>query len=328
MGGVVAPGREGSGAFVWPPRGQGDDGAGAPLGASPVAPTPSVGVRADFDDIPDGRSSWALGGAGRVGRWSAIERRLLGASGSLVRDGWLAEDESSACPRCAGAVGVGEIDPGGCAACRGRRLRWDAAVRLGGYRGVLRDAIMSCKYRGDRASGTAIGRMLGSRVVDRLEGLGLRDARAVVVPVPATLRRRLANGGVDHALVLARGVAGALGVGVSSLLRRRGGSRQAAAGSAAARARNVRDAFEARSGRRPPGAVVVVLVDDVRTTGATAAACFGVLGARYGRGVRGVSAEAPVFVLATAAVSESRRGSSGAFAGSEGGSRGREEGAR
>ena len=141
--------------------------------------------------------------------------------------------------------------------------------------------------------------------------MGAGSGRVAVVPVPATLRRRWANGGVDHALVLARGVAGELGVGVDRVLRRHGGTRQAAL-SAAARAKNAEGAYTPRLGWIGGNPRIVVLVDDVRTTGATGTACVRavrrVLGGRGSGGTGGRGARGAVwFVLATAAVSDLRR---------------------
>lgn len=81
--------------------------------------------------------------------------------------------------------------------------------------------------------------------------------------------RDIAARGSDHAEVLARGVAARLGLPVSSLLTRRGVQRDQSGLDRARRMKNLEGAFLATD-RTPPR---VLLVDDLITTGATAAAC-------------------------------------------------------
>lgn len=240
-----------------------------------------------------------------------LERTLVAGGGGVSLDGWRPPAPFEQCPRCAGPVGRGEVDEDGCSACRGVRLAWSRAVSLGPYDGVLKDAITACKYRADRSAGRRLGAALGARLID-LDVLGVdadggsRDV--MIVPVPTTLRRRLENHGVDHALLLARGVAGALGLPVTRLVERRHGPRLAGM-NAADRARLARGQF--RAGRAeimsPPSLVVVV--DDVRTTGATATAVVRIARAMFGfrssnssRATAGRGLSMPAFWLATAGV--------------------------
>jgi predicted amidophosphoribosyltransferase len=120
------------------------------------------------------------------------------------------------------------------------------------------------------------------------------------VPVPSSARSRRARGADVAALLAARTArqvrcAGAA-VRVARVLRQRRRVDDQAGLGAGARARNVAGAFALRGGfspgpcRLPPGAVVVV-VDDVVTTGASAAeACRVLQGA--GAVVLGVAAVA------------------------------------
>lgn len=334
--------------FVWPPSPP-DGGVAEPDGAlgSRSASEHGSGVG---DHFAGGLSSTVglqshAGGSVHPSWWRLLERACLGGAMPSLPLGWAAENPGVACWRCGGTVGLGEADTKGCGACRGKSLAWDRAVRLGAYRGGLRAGIIGCKYQADRESGLRLGRLLGDRVVHEFARVGteadrtlfrddgsgegsrgvIRPERIAVVPVPTTLRRRYRNAGVDHALVLARGVACALGGRPSRWLRRKHGPRQAA-GSVAARARQVDGMFHARVGVVAAGIEAVVLVDDVRTTGATATACFGALrdlvtgvgrsgcgGRERGVGVGGGSRmRRPVFVLATAGVSDRRRSSAGA----------------
>lgn len=128
------------------------------------------------------------------------------------------------------------------------------------YEGPARSLILTLKVRGLRgAAGPLIEGMISSSHRAGLTG-------SVVTWVPAhrsDVRRR----GFDHAEVLARGLACEAGLHAHRLIRRRLATRDQASLSAPDRAPTcVMPSAEAP----PPG---VVLVDDLITTGATAAAC-------------------------------------------------------
>lgn len=113
------------------------------------------------------------------------------------------------------------------------------------------------KRRGSTGTAKAIGTLLAD--LARREGL----TDDVVTFVPGTRSR-----GFDHAELIARATASALGRPLRTLLRRaEKGPRQADVDLAGRRA-NVRNRFAAR-----PTSGSVLLIDDVYTTGATAQAC-------------------------------------------------------
>jgi ComF family protein len=97
---------------------------------------------------------------------------------------------------------------------------------------------------------------------------------AVLVPVPTTARRQRERG-YNQAEQLAAAVAAATGRELRLLLRRGGGSRTQTALQPAARAANVAGAFAPADAGI--GGAHIILVDDVLTTGATAAECARVL---------------------------------------------------
>lgn len=246
--------------FVWPP--------GAPPPPSPTNPDPLA--PAHWLD-----PAWPRP-PGSVSRLVAeIERVLLGGGPASLEarasaTGWRPEPPTAACWRCAGTVGVHEVDDTGCAACRGARPPWARSLRLGPYEGLLREAIHDLKFRSRRAVGRELGRLLGWRIRAEMESQGVREG--VIVPIPISFRRRVARG-VDHTAVLARGAGEAAGVRVAHLLRRRHRPSQLSV-PASQREANVRGSIRARPRARAPEGGVVVLLDDVRTTGATMrAAC-------------------------------------------------------
>ena len=164
------------------------------------------------------------------------------------------------CPVCgdpeAAAVGA-------CLACRTDPPPWRAAVTLGPYEGTLRDLVLLFKNRGRDELAAPLARMLARAA--REAGW---DPPAAVASVPMRWLRRLRRG-YDQAELLGRGVARELGVPFARPLRRRSGGAPQVGRSRSERLRLTAAAFAVRrpvSGR-------VVLVDDVITTGATAAGC-------------------------------------------------------
>jgi ComF family protein len=166
------------------------------------------------------------------------------------------------------------------------------ARSAGLYDGSLREIIHAFKYEGRRGLAAPLAAMMrtaGETV--------LRDA-ACVVPVPLHPWRRLRRG-FNQADDLAR----RLGLPVMRALWRVHATTPQTGLSSAARRRNLRGAFELsrfatdRQRRAFVNDRIVVLVDDVRTTGATLDACAAVLkdaGAREVRALTAARAATPV----------------------------------
>ena len=128
------------------------------------------------------------------------------------------------------------------------------------YGGPVADAIHRFKYRGRSDLGVALGTLMGQVAA---QWRGEIDA---VVPVPLHWRRRRRRG-YDQAALLAKPIANALGVPLLlRCLRRARHTRSQIELPHHERARNVDGAFVAN---RICGPERVLLVDDVRTTGAT-----------------------------------------------------------
>jgi len=132
--------------------------------------------------------------------------------------------------------------------------------------------------------GAQMGALLGERISAELVKHQVHPREAVIVPVASSWRSRVGRG-IDHTAVLASAASRASGVRVVRCLRRRHGPSQTSV-PASERASNVRGVFrrtgagrvlgerlEGRSGERSGvpsgGRGVVIVVDDIRTTGAT-----------------------------------------------------------
>ncbi len=175
--------------------------------------------------------------------------------------------------RCGGrAAGGGDAAPGGgrpaSATCDGAPAPVDRVIRLGAHGGALRDWVLAIKHQRWEAMAEALGSALGRQLAACGPPAG--GEGTVVVPVPMPAMRRWARG-IDHAALLARQVARTNGLRMVQPLRQlHAGSQVEADGRLARLSRGER--FRWRAGTRAASAVRgrhVVVVDDVRTTGAT-----------------------------------------------------------
>jgi ComF family protein len=146
------------------------------------------------------------------------------------------------------------------------------------YEGVGRELVARLKYHNARAVVTRLAASMGALVADRPQPF------AAVTWAPTTRERRRARG-FDQAELLARGVARALGLPATALLRRANGPSQT--GRPAAE-RRLGPVFHVRRGRPVPERVL--LVDDVVTTGATLSAAARALRAAGATTVVGLAA--------------------------------------
>ncbi len=122
------------------------------------------------------------------------------------------------------------------------------------HRDAGRDVVVALKYHRHHDAVALLGAAMAELVDRRVD---------LVTWAPTSPRRRRARG-FDQAEVLARSVAGALSVPCRELLVRSTGATQTGHGRAE---RLSGPQFRCRAGRAPR--VPVLLVDDVRTTGAT-----------------------------------------------------------
>jgi ComF family protein len=155
---------------------------------------------------------------------------------------------------------------GRCPRCRRTNRFVDRARAIGAYDGALRAVIHALKYEGRRSLARPLGALMRARGADMLDGADC----AIPVPLHASRRRER---GFNQAADLARHI----GLPVCAALRRVRATPTQTSLPAARRHRNMRHAFAATRVAHALTGAVVVLIDDVSTTGATLEACASVL---------------------------------------------------
>jgi len=165
-----------------------------------------------------------------------------------------------------------------CGSCRLDEPEFDVARNYGLYTGNLRKAILQLKFHGKEYLANRLGELL-ARAFEALPEPG----SAIVVPVPLHASRRRQRG-FNQAELLARGLVrrlrregrfGDVRFVLDSLWRTRATLPQVGL-SVRARRDNVRGVFSVARPDRVRNRVIV-LVDDVMTTGATLSACAAAL---------------------------------------------------
>ena len=152
-----------------------------------------------------------------------------------------------------------------CPRCRRGGSRITRARAIGEYAGSLRSLVHALKYDGRRS----LAKPLASRLA--IHGADVLGGADCVVPVPLHPSRLRARG-FNQATEIARH----LPLPMQPVLKRVRATPSQTEMPAAKRHANVKDAFRLRR-RFDVESLVVVLVDDVSTTGATLNACAGVL---------------------------------------------------
>jgi ComF family protein len=187
------------------------------------------------------------------------------------------------CDRCHHPLGTGRADGSACHACRD----WPDALTAARHAFVLErpadDLVHALKYEGWRELADFMGRAMAELP------LPAHPPRtpSVVIPVPTTARR-LAERGYNQAGLLAGRLAAGLGLPLCDALVRRPSARSQTSLKPFERRENVRGAFAPAHAAATPSVVAgahVLLVDDVLTTGSTAAEAASVLVAMGARTV-------------------------------------------
>jgi predicted amidophosphoribosyltransferase len=157
-----------------------------------------------------------------------------------------------------------------------RRFPWGLppTIAAGSYRGPVVPVVNAFKDRGQAELAGPLGTALALAVAVAAAAVPERRGPVLLVPVPSS-RTALRSRGRDHVRELAdRAVTELVGAGLPAarlpLLGRRGRGRDSAGLSAAQRRANLAGTFVPRGDAGPvPAGALLVLVDDVVTSGAT-----------------------------------------------------------
>ncbi|MCH1494895.1 MAG: double zinc ribbon domain-containing protein [Rubripirellula sp.] len=157
-----------------------------------------------------------------------------------------------------------------CKACRQSKLEWDHAQSLWIYDGIVKEAVIRCKYTHNQSLAHHLGILLGQQL--KIHSMSMRPS--LVTHIPSHWTRRITRGGeATHGL--AHAVAQTIGVPCKRILSLRRPIAKQAWLRKSTRSENLRNAFKPSLSWHSFGASNlknqdVLVIDDVLTTGSTA----------------------------------------------------------
>jgi ComF family protein len=169
------------------------------------------------------------------------------------------------CPRCGASAGQGSVTPRGCAFCVNKQVPWQRMTRLGYYGQPLDDWVKQLKFHRRWRYGQWLGHQLAQTINQPRD-----PEKLIVCPVPMHRFRRWRRG-YNQADLIARAVAKSQHWQFAPILKRIQHTPPQTAIVPSRRHDNVKHSFDIE-----PVDLTgfdVILIDDVKTSGATLSAC-------------------------------------------------------
>ncbi|MEO0475643.1 MAG: ComF family protein [Planctomycetota bacterium] len=190
---------------------------------------------------------------------------------------WQPDPADDYCHRCGASAGPGSVLAGGCTFCRGKKLAWDRLTRLSLYDEPMDGWVKQMKFGRQWSWAPHLGRLLAERVGEPIE-----QDKIVVTYVPMHWRRRWRRG-FNQAELMAKALGEARGWPVVPLIRRSKWTHPQPSVLASQREANVKQSFALHEVDLT--AWQVLLVDDIKTSGATLGACCKLMKAAGARSI-------------------------------------------
>ena len=176
----------------------------------------------------------------------------------------LSQSADLVCKKCGASLSQSSPYPDRCALCHGLDLRFDKALAIGNYQGLLQELVIRMKNQRAEAVAMQLGKLLGYQLI--ADGLVNFDR---VVAVPTHWWRRLKRG-FCAAQLIADSVSDLIGVRISNnIVRTVRPTKKQGTLSTQGRFANVRGAFEVNPREKKLRGLKIILIDDVLTSGAT-----------------------------------------------------------
>ncbi|MFN3168366.1 MAG: ComF family protein [Phycisphaeraceae bacterium] len=182
-----------------------------------------------------------------------------------LHEGWQPDEADDYCHRCGASAGPGSVLADGCAFCRSNKLPWDRLTRLSLYDEPFDGWVKQMKFGGQWSWAPHLGRLLAERVGEPID-----ENKAVVTYVPMHWRRRWRRG-FNQAQLMAEALGKARGWPVVQLLKRPTWTPPQPSVLGSQREANVSKSFEVRE--VDLDGWQVILIDDIKTSGATLGTC-------------------------------------------------------
>jgi ComF family protein len=182
---------------------------------------------------------------------------------------WQPDDVGDYCPRCGASSGLGAAGPRGCPFCHNTSILWQRIIRLGSYSDPLDRHSRDMKFAGMWKWAHQFGNLLAQQIAGPFD-----PKKIIVCPVAMHWMGRW-HRGYNQAQLMAHALATKRNWPVADLLRRIQHRPPQTAVPVSLRAATVRGSLAINAINLT--GYEVIIVDDVKTTGATLASCVRLL---------------------------------------------------